>query len=459
MKKIFALLFGLLFLPFVFAINVGVEKQSSNEAMVVELNKPAVFDIKLTNFGESDNFEFYNLLGFDMSPSNKISVNNGQTKNIQLKIFPVGEFTHHGPYVFHYFIRADDASETKQDLIFRVLELKDLFEVGSGEINSDLNSIEIYILNKEDFNFDEVDTKFSSAFFNLEKKFSLKPHERKNFKVQLNQEDFKKLMAGFYTLNAEINIKNKKTNIEGIIKFKEKNNLITTKKDYGFFVNTQIIKKENKGNVLVKSETVFQKNILSRLFTSFSPKPDVVEQDGSIVTYTWNQEIKPGEVSEIVVKTNWLFLLLVIFFIIAIVVLTKQFLKTNLILKKRVSFVKAKGGEFALKVSIIVNAKKYIERVSVIDKLPSLVKIYERFGGEKPSRIDEKNKLIEWNFEKLEAGEIRMLSYIIYSKVGILGKFALPSATAVYERDGEIQEAESNKAFFVSEQRKEKGGE
>ena len=56
--------------------------------------------------------------------------------------------------------------------------------------------------------------------------------------------------------------------------------------------------------------------------------------------------------------------------------------------------------------------------------------------------------------EKLEAGEMRMLSYIVYSKVGVIGKFALPTATAIYERDGEIQEAESNRVFFMAEQEK-----
>jgi len=46
------------------------------------------------------------------------------------------------------------------------------------------------------------------------------------------------------------------------------------------------------------------------------------------------------------------------------------------------------------------------------------------------------------------------LSYIIYSKVGILGKFALPVTTAVYEREGKIHEAESNRTFFIAEPRK-----
>ena len=130
---------------------------------------------------------------------------------------------------------------------------------------------------------------------------------------------------------------------------------------------------------------------------------------------------------------------------------TKKYTGTNIVLKKRVSFVRAKGGEFALKVSVFVNAKKYIERVNIIDRLPPLVKIYDRFGGERPTRIDEKTRRVEWNFEKLEEGEIRLLSYIIYSKVGIMGKFALPTATAIFEREGTIHEKESNRAFFINE--------
>jgi len=459
MKKILISIFLLLFLPQVLAINIDVEKQSSNEVMIAELNKPVVFDLKITNRGSSDNFEFYNLLGFTMFPVGTVAINEGETKDVQLKIIPIGDFTHRGAYTFSYFIRGQDSSEIKKELTFKIIDLEYAFEIGSGEVDSESNSLEIYIHNKVNFDFDEIHAKFSSAFFDFEEDFSLGPNKRENFEIQLNREDFKKLMAGFYTLNAEINVENKKANIEGIIKFVEKNLVTTTKKDYGFIISTKIIKKTNEGNVLVESETILKKNIISRLFTSFSPEPDIVEREGLTVYYTWDREIKPGESLELVVKTNWFLPLLVIFFIIVIVVLAKQYSKTNLVLRKKVSFVKAKGGEFALKVSILVHAKKYVERVSIIDRLPVLVKIHERFGGEKPSRIDEKNRRIEWGFEKLEAGETRLLSYIIYSKIGILGKFALPSTTAVYEKEGEIHESESNRAFFVAEQRIKKGEE
>ncbi|MAH03621.1 hypothetical protein CMI39_02430, partial [Candidatus Pacearchaeota archaeon] len=333
-------------------------------------------------------------------------------------------------------------------------DLKDAFEIGSGEINPESNSLEIYIHNKENFDFEEINVEFSSAFFDITKNLSLGPNERRNFDVQLNKEDFKKLMARFYTLKAKVNVEDEKANVEGVIKFVEKDIVTTTKKDYGFIINTNIIEKTNKGNIITKSETVIKKNIISRLFTSFNPEPDIVERDRFNVYYTWSVEIQPGEKSEIIIKTNWLFPLLVIFFIVTIVILVKQFSGTHLNLRKKVSFVKAKGGEFALKVTIFIHAKKYVERVNIVDRLPSLVKIYERFGGDKPSRINEKNKRIEWEFEKLEEGETRIISYIIYSKIGVLGKFALPSTTAVYERDGEIHESESNRAFFVAEQRK-----
>ena len=88
-----------------------------------------------------------------------------------------------------------------------------------------------------------------------------------------------------------------------------------------------------------------------------------------------------------------------------------------------------------------------------MDRIPPLASVYERFGGERPARFDEKTKRIEWELGNMDAGERRVLSYVIYSKVGVMGTFTLPGATAVYEKDGEIHEVESNRAFFIAEQR------
>jgi hypothetical protein len=453
MKKIILMILLIsLIIPSVLAINLEIEKQSTGEVLIAELNNEIVFDLEITNLGSSGNFEFFNLLGFLMSPD-KIFIDKGETEEVQLEITPLASIGERGFYTITYYIKADDSSEAQETLTFKIVELGDALVVGSGDIDPQSNSVEVFIKNKENFDFGNVDVNFSSSFFSIEKSFSLGPEEEKTFTTELNPDDFKGLVAGFYTLKAEMNIEGKEAEVEGVIKFVEKNILTTTKKDFGFLITTKIIEKKNTGNTVERSETVIKKNIISRLFTSFNPKPDIVERSGSVVYYTWDQEIRPGETLEIIVRTNWLFPFLIIIFIILIVVLTKKYSETTLVLKKKVSFVKAKGGEFALKVSVLVNAKKYVERVNVLDKLPHLVEIYERFGGDQPSKIDKKNRRIEWNFEKLEAGEMRILSYIIYSKVGVLGKFALPTATAIYEKDGEIHESESNRAFFVAEQR------
>jgi hypothetical protein len=309
-----------------------------------------------------------------------------------------------------------------------------------------------YIKNIANFNFNSIDATFKSPFFDFERTFSLAPLQKQSFEVILNKEQFRDLMAGFYTMNAEVNINGKKANVQGTIKFSEKDIVTTTQNQYGVIIFTQTITKSNDGNVISPMQTVLKKNIISRLFTTFSPEPDIVERKGLVVYYTWEKELKPGEELAIVIRTNWLLPLLAVLLVIAIVLLTKQFSKTNLVLKKRVNFVRAKGGEFALKVSIIITARKFVERVNVIDRLPPITKLHERFGGEMPKKVDTRNRKIEWYFEKMQEGESRVISYIIYSKVGVLGKFALPTTTAIYEKDGEVHEAESNQAFFVAEQ-------
>lgn len=453
-KKLFLLVLILLVLPTIMSLELKVEKQSSDEVLIAELRGPATFDLRITNLDGADNIRFYNLLGFDMFPVGTVPISAGETKDVQLKISPIGELKTRGFYTLPYFIKGNDGSEVNQEITFNIIELKDTFEIGAGEFDPESSSVDIYIYNKVNFNFEKVKSKFSSAFFDLEETFSLEPYEKKTFTVQLNKEDFKKLVAGFYTLTAEVSVESQKINAEGVMNFKEKSIIKTTERDYGFLINTKIIEKRNEGNVVTPSETIIKKNIISRLFTSFSPEPDIVERKGLTTYYTWSRQLEPGDTLEIVVKTNWLFPLIIVLFLVAIVLLAKQYTKTDLVLKKRVSFVKAKGGEFALKVSVFVQAKKFVERVNIIDRLPPLVKLYERFGGEKPTRFNEKIGKLEWNFDKLTPGESRAISYIIYSKIGVMGKFALPATTAIYEREGEIKETESNRAFFVAEQRR-----
>ena len=146
MKKWFFLLALFFLLPSVLAINIQVEKTSQNEVLIADINKPVVFDIKITNTGSSDVFEFYNLAGFSMSPSN-ITINQGETKDAQIELSPIGKISQRGYYTIPYFIRAKDTSEVEETLTFKIIELKEAFEIGSGDVDPKSQSIEIYIQN------------------------------------------------------------------------------------------------------------------------------------------------------------------------------------------------------------------------------------------------------------------------------------------------------------------------
>ncbi len=444
-------------ISFVNAIDVSIDKLDSQDVIIKGLNQPAKINLNVTNNGQSDNFIFYNLLGFIMEPKESIFIGKGESKIITLTVYPRKDLDVKNYYALQYFIRAEsDKSEQEEQLVLKIVELSDAFEIGSEDINPSSNFAHIYIHNKEKFNFKDLNVRFLSQFFDLKETLDLSPNEKKEFTVELNKNNFKELVAGFYTLTAKVSIENLNAEIEGKIRFVEENIIETTEKSSGILINTHIIQKTNQGNTIESSDTIIKKNIISRLFTSFSPEPDIVERKGFFTYYTWNQKIKPGETFEIRVKTNWFYPLLIILLIAFIVIMVKQYVNTDVQIRKKVSFVRAKGGEFALKVTLHVYASKYVERVNIVDRLPSLMKVYERFGSEKPSRISHEARLIEWDFEKLEAGEVRILSYIIYSKkIGVMGKFALPPATAIYQRLGKIKESESNKAFFIAEQKSE----
>ncbi len=454
MKKRFLLvIFAFLFiLPLISAIDLKIEEETSDVAMIIGLNMPAIFDLKITNPGMADHFMFYNFFGSDTLPKGTVLINGEETKDVAVGVYPREDLRQEGRVKFDIYIKNNNDEQMTYPLMVNVIKLKNAFEVGAEEFKPDSNNVSVYIKNTVNFNFNNIKAKFKSPFFNFEKTFSLSPYQKESFEITLNKEDFKDLMAGFYTLDVEINTGDQKEDISGIIRFSEKDIITSSQDEYGIIIYTKKILKVNEGNTISDSSTVFKKNTISRLFTTFSPEPDIVERKGFSVYYTWEKKLKPGEQIEIVVKTNWLLPLLAILLVVTIVILTKQFSKTNLSLKKKVSFVKAKGGEFALKVSVIVSARKFVERVNVIDRLPLLAKLHEKFGGEMPKKVDEKNKKIEWYFERLQPGESRMISYIIYSKIGVLGKFALPTTTAVYEKDGEVHEAESNNAFFIAEQ-------
>jgi hypothetical protein len=454
MKKSLILMFFafslLILASFSVSAALNIEKKAINDVVISEFSDPAVFNLQITNTGPTDTFEIYSLVGVDILPKEPFEIASGQTKSIDIQIYP-NDKTRKRTLTFVYKIKGQNLGVQEDVLTIDIVSLKEALEIGTYDINPKSEQAAIYVKNRINFNFPEVKVKFDSAFFSTEQTFSLAPFEKKEFNVPLDKARIKSLVAGQYILTGSAEAENVKESLEGKIRFVEESEISPRESSSGIIFKETIAEKTNDGNLPTVVEIKIKKDIISRLFTTFSTAPDRAQRSGLIVEYSWVKELRPGERLYVRTFTNYLYPLLILIVIILIAYFVYQYNVSHLIIRKKVGFVRTKGGEFALKIKLTVSSKKFVEKISVIDRIPTMASIYERFGAYPPDMIDEKNKRLQWNIESLQPGEERVFSYIIYSKIGVVGRFELPKATAVYEKDGKILESESNKAFFVNE--------
>ncbi len=445
-----------LYVNFISAINLDISVKPVSDSYIINLDKPATFDLVITNFGDSDDFEIYSLVGVNIMPDKKFRIITGETKKISISAKPQQALiSKRGFFTFEYLIKNSKNEIQKGKLSMNIVGLEDAISIIPDNLNMNSELMPISIKNTIMYDFNEVKIEMKSPFFTDEKLVSLKSLEEKDFNIPLDKEKLKKSDAGPYLINVKITTLGKSAEKEVLFKFMEQDNIESSESTDGILVRRTEIIKNNLGNV---RKTVFitaNKDLISYIFTSVNIQPTKTEVNGFRKYYSWEKELAPGEQLKIIIKTNWIYPILVILFIIILYFLIKRYLEIDLILKKKVSFVQTRGGEFALKVQVKVRAKRYVEHIHLKDRLPSLVSLYEKFGAIAPDNIDIKNKILEWNIESLNPREERIFSYIIYSKIGVVGKFELPSATAVYEKDGNIKDARSNRAFFINEPKKQ----
>ncbi|MBU1136128.1 MAG: hypothetical protein KJ559_01310 [Nanoarchaeota archaeon] len=447
-------LFFVLIIPLTLA-ELKIEKQALIDVVIPEINQPAVFNLKITNLGENDLFRAYSLVGVDIEPEDYFEIRKDEVKDVAIYIKPNQKILETpGTFNFIYKIEGKNSGIQEDALTIKITEFKDALDMGVYNINFDSETAVVYVRNKVGASFYNINAEFYSAFFDFEKSFDIQGNEKKEFEIELDKESLKKLVAGQYTITTKIKINSLEQDFKNIFKFTEKANIVIKENKQGFFIYKDTIEKINEGNLPFVVQAKMSKNIIARLFTTFNIEPLSSNRRGFVVDYTFQKEIMPSESLVVRATTNWFYPLILLTFILIIFILISTYAFSDLLIKKKVSYVKTKGGEFALKVTLHLKAKKFIENLKIVDKIPPVVKVYKKFGLIHPDRIDEKNKRLEWNMESLQEGEERILSYVIYSKFGIIGKFELPTTTVIYERENKVHEIKSNKAFFLTEPKK-----
>lgn len=438
------------------AINLEVTSQQISNSAITDLNEPAIYDLTIKNNEQTDNFEIYSLVGINMTPS-AFSLQSGETKTIRFYLMPQESLkSKEEPFPFAYQIKNSKGEIQRDTITITIMSLGNAIDVIPENINPQSNNINIKIKNRATYDFDQIKIRLSSVFFpDYETTLPLTSLEEKTISIPLDRDKVKVLDAGHYLMNIQIETKSITTKKDIVIKFVEQPNIDENQKTEGWIIKRQEIIKKNIGNVKETVTITAQRNIISYLFTTTNLPPTSAKIQGFTRTYTWQKELIPDDELDVVITTNWLYPILIIIFIIIVIILIKKYTERDLMFRKAVSFVRTKGGEFALKVSLRIKAKKYVERINITDKLPHLVNLYEKFGAVPPHKVDMNNRRVEWNVESMNKGEERVFSYIIYSsKIGVVGRFELPHAKAVYEKEGKIKHIISNRAFFINEPKK-----
>jgi len=437
----------------VYAINLEVSSKAISNSYIIEFDEPAIYELTIKNLGLESSFEIYSLVGIDIT-HDPIKISSNQTKKVIIELRPQESLKQKQElFTFEYKIRDLKNEIQRETLSINILKLESAFLIIPENVNPNSGEILLSIKNNLILDFSEVKVRFTSAFFDYEETLSFGPNERKELTFPIDKEKLNTLNAGTYLMNSEIITMGEKANIESQIKFLEREGVESYDSSEGFIIKRDEIVFKNTGNTKRIVNLRTKKNIISYFFTTTNIPPTRIETEGFVKIYYWEKELIPNEELKIITKTNWFYPIIILIIIIVSFMMVRKSVYGSLELNKKVSFVKTKGGQFALKVTLKIKAKNYIENITVIDRLPGLVKLYNKFGVISPSKIDIDNRKVEWNIESLNMDETRIFTYIIYSEIGVVGKFELPEAKAFYEMEGSLKEVSSNRSFYINEPR------
>lgn len=447
MKRGMLLLALVVLFPLVTGLNIRSE--DAGTVVITEFANPAQYLFTFTSPTE-DTLELYSLVGMTFSPRGSFDIPAGTTT------VPVAGYTtadirkRDGLFTYQYFIKSKQSGSFSDTLALRVVPLAQALELSPTTIHYLDNSVVLTLRNTQNARLENVSMTFDSPFFSASRMLSLAPYGQTNVTLPLDSKQVQSLDAGSYVVKAEVSFGGAQSSISSTLDYVQQQGTSTKDSSRGFLIRAHTIEKTNVGNVRLTDSIVVQKNAFTRLFTVNSPEPTSVDRTGFGVTYSWQHALAPGETWGITSTTNYTFPFFFIALIVIITFLVHVYSSTAVVLHKRVSYVKTKGGQFALKVTLVARAKKEVHNVQIIDRLPGMAKLYDQFGI-KPNRIDTLTRRVFWDLPGLAAGEERVFSYIMYSDVNVVGRFELPSATAVFDAGGKTHEALSNRAFFVNE--------
>lgn len=190
---------------------------------------------------------------------------------------------------------------------------------------------------------------------------------------------------------------------------------------------------------------------LQSLLLSTSPRAEIL-REGEKQYLVWDVKLGKDNTLNIYMTKNYRPIVIIILAAIAAVILYFVF-RSPLVVRKSVANIgMSEGGISEAKVVVRVKNRSaaQIANIEVMDNLPHIAHVEKELaiGSMQPHAIlkhPKRGVMIRWAIETLEAGDERVLSYRMKSRLSILGEFNLPSATARCKVGNKVVISNSNR--------------
>lgn len=430
MKKIlFGVLFFMFILAFANASAFDFEKQTINSVITAEsIHIPASYSLTITNADSKDSFSIYAILPINLSPTTPF----GADTAVAVTMLPSDSVKKRcglGECAVQYYIKSDMEGAVADTLGIKIMPIADIINADMPSIIShDTDTIKVNVSNKESINLGTVAVTIDSAFCKQTQNVILGPKSSKVIEFSVDRAALGAAKAGSYPIKLSFLINKEYTHVvEKTISLEEFANVATnTERHFSFFGYTDTITKKNQGNAPELVTIEVTKNKFENAFTTFAISPVSKEPSAEGVKLQWQRQLEPGENWTVQFVTDYTIPVVVLMIVIIGGVGVYIGRRPRILIKKKAYRIRAKGGEFALKMLVLVkNVGLEIADVKCTDRLPSMAKLYEQFTT-KPDKIE--NGKIEWSMGTIVPGEERVFSYIIYSKIVPAGMLNLPTA-------------------------------
>ena len=452
--KFFAYLFAVLLLAnLAFAVSFDVVVTPVQDKIVVD--EVAAFDITIKNNLDASKdfiikkagYPFWDMYTKPIQNPITISVPSHSNQTFRLFVDPL-YITSVDTYTLEIgVIRADSAEELRVPITVGIKSTEPLIggyiptvialvSLSSESIDprEDLN-IRVSLNNQNVINYTNLTLRVDSNLFREEIYFPLGPKEDKFVEVIKNFDDSAspqqdklvvtvlkddRIIVNPIVREFEIKeyvVQEQLPKESSFLKIRSKVNIFSNNHDY-------------KGSI--RAETTPFKN----LFTSTYPRAESVKE-GEKHYLVW--QVRLDDKNAMTVNTTENYRPLVVILVLGVIAIILYFLfRSPIVVRKSIANVgMSEGGISQAKVVVRVKNRSpsQITGIEVIDHVPHIAHVEKEvsIGSMQPHAIMQHPKrgvVIKWNVEVLEAGDERVLSYKMISRLPILGEFNLPSATA-----------------------------